>query len=153
MWGDEWFEKHGEDLGNAIRYCMNTWRRWGRIGTHGKEKYGTFRDNVYFYRGSWAIHELVKPGHVGYRWSKRMMKIDLFLGRKIVQYFRLYKPIRWYQAQVYNYAVQKACKKYPGIVDEIVADLDGYELVKPGIFGNIDGKEIHKKYWTTIGDD
>lgn len=148
MWGDDWFKEYGKDLGKAIRYCMDTWRRLGRIGTHGKEKYGTFRDHVYFYRGWWAIHELVKPGHVGYRWPRWIMHVDLFLGR-VVRFLRLYKPIQWYQAQVYNYAVQKVCKKYPKIVDEIVSDLDGYELIKPGIFGNIDGKKIHDKYWVT----
>ena len=146
-WGDSWFQKHGNDHGKAIRYIMNTWRRYGRIGSHGKEKYGTFRDHAYFYRGWWAIHELVKPGYVSHRWPK-FYKIDLFLG-KIVRFLRLYKPIQWWQFQVYNYAIQRACKKYPEIIDELVADLDYCELVKPGIFGKIDGKTIHDKYWTT----
>ncbi len=42
------------------------------------------------------------------------------------------------------------CKKHPNIIDELVADLDGYELVRPGIFGQIDGKTIHDKYWTRV---
>ena len=152
MWGDKWFQKHGKDLGRAISYIMKTWKRYGRIGSHGKEKYGTFRDHVYFYNAWWAIAELVKPGYVSYVLPNWLYKTDLFLGR-VVRFLRLHKPIRWYQAQVYNYAVQQACKKYPEIIDEIVADLDGYELVKPGIFGKIDGVKIHKKYWKTVGED
>lgn len=147
-WGDEWFKLHGTDLDDAIDYCKKTWKRYGRIGSHGKEKYGTFRDHPVFYSGYWAVHELVKPGYIRYTWP-RFYKIDLFLG-KVVGTLKLYKLIQWWQFQVYNYAVQQACKKYPEIVDEIVADLDGYELVKPSIFGKIDGKKIHNKYWTTI---
>jgi hypothetical protein len=44
------------------------------------------------------------------------------------------------------------CKKYPMIIDELVADLDGYEMVKPGIFGPVDGVEINKKYWTSYDE-
>lgn len=148
VWGDPWFQKHGKDLDNAIDYCMDTWRRYGRIGSHGKEKYGTFRDHVYFYTGWWAFHELVNPGYVSHQWAK-FYKIDLLLG-DLVRFLKLHKPIQWWQKLVYNYAVQRACKKYPNIVDEIVADLDKYELVKPGIFGKIDGVKIHNKYWTKL---
>lgn len=148
-WGDEWFEKHGSDLNEAIYYCMRFWKRWGRIGTHGKEKYGTFRDHIYFYRGWWAIHELTHPGYVSYWGPKWFYPIDLFLGR-VVRFLKLYKPIQWYQSHIYNYAIQKMCKKYPNIIDELVADLDGYEMVKPGIFGPVDGVTIHKKYWEEI---
>jgi hypothetical protein len=151
-WGDDWFKEHGEDLNDAISYCMDFWRRWGRIGSHGKEKYGTFRDHVYFYRGWWAIHELVNPGYVSYWWPKWFYPIDLFLGR-VVRFLRLYKPMQWYQAQIYNYAIQRACKKYPNIIDELVADLDGYELVKPGIFGPVSGEEINKKYWVRYDNE
>jgi hypothetical protein len=42
------------------------------------------------------------------------------------------------------------CKKHPHIIDEIVSSLDGYEFVKPGIFGKVDGQTIHDKYWITI---
>ncbi len=152
MWNDEWFEKNGNDLHNAIDYCMKTWIKYGRIGTHGKEKYGTFRDYVYFYNGYWAIHELVKPGYIYYRWPKWLMKLDIKLGR-VVQFLRLYVPIQWYQAQVYNYTIQTVCKKYPNIIDELVSDLDGYELVKPGIFGKVDGIVIHKKYWKSFDEE
>lgn len=146
VWGDEWFEKNGADLDRAISYCCGIWRKYGRIGTHGKEKYGTFRDQLMSYRAEWPIHELVKPGYVMYRWPRQFMRLERKLGT-VVRFLRLHKPIQWYQRQVYNYAVQKACKKYPKIIDEIVSDLDGYEWVKPGAFGPIDGVKIHSKYW------
>ena len=149
FWGDEWFEKHGNDLEAAIRYCTDVWRKWGRIGSHSKEKYGSMRDHVRFYGAWWAVYELVKPGYMYYSGPKWFYKTDLFLGRIIV-FLRLYLPVQWYQAQVYNYAVQQACKRYPEIIDEIVADLDGYELVKPGLFGKVDGTKIHDKYWRRV---
>jgi hypothetical protein len=148
-WEDDWFEKNGDDLNRAINYCCTTWRKYGRIGNHGKEKYGTFRDQLYPYTAEWPIHELVKPGHVYYRWTKWMMKVEIKLG-KAVRLLRLHRPIQLYQRTVYNYAVQQACKKYPNIIDELVSDLDGYIWVKPGIFGPINGIEIHNKYWKRI---
>lgn len=150
IWGDEWFQKHGKDLDSAISYCMRTWRIYGRIGSHGKEKYGTFRDHCNFYRAWWPIHELVKPGYVRYKWPKWLMNVEIFLGQYIIKPLKISKLVQFYQIIIYNYAIQQACKKYPEIVDEIVADLDGYELVRPGIFGNIDGKKIHDKYWVTV---
>ena len=150
-WGDEDFDWNA--LNDAIRYCMRTWKRWGRIGSHGKEKYGTFRDHPYFWDG--GIWSLCKPGYCyigeGF-WRFLYFKVDYYFTKPFTINTGLYRLGQWYQAQVYNYAVQQACKKYPHIVDEIVADLEGYSLVKPGLFGPIDGTVIHKKYWTTYGE-
>jgi len=114
-----------------------------------KEKYGTFRDNPNFYTGWWPIFGLVKPGYMYYRWPKPIYKFEMLLNKLTHQSF-LSRAISSYQAIVYNYAVQQACKKYPEIVDEIVADLDGYALIKPGIFGTIDGETVHNKHWTRV---
>lgn len=145
-WDDEWFEEHGNDLYSAIHLCMEGWTKWGRIGTHGKEKFGVFRDQLYPYRAEWPIHELVKPGHVYYCWPKWLMQVELVLGAVVRK-----TPIPWlvlkWQAAVYNYYVQKACKLYPEVIDEIVSDLDYYEWVQPGLFGPIDGIQIHNQYW------
>ena len=148
-WGDDWFEKNGNDLSEAIHYIVNSCRTYGRIGSNGKEKYGTYRDSIYFYRAWWGIAELTHPGYMHYPLPKWFYKLDLALGSAI-RFLRLYKPVQWYQAHVYNYVIQQACKKYPHLVDELVSDLDGYELIKPGIFGKIDGVVIHKKYWKTL---
>lgn len=146
-WGDKDFD--WEALNNAIDYCMIFWTKWGRIGTHGKEKYGTFRDHVYFFNGS--IYSLIYPGRVYIKkgWHFWYFYIDCYIFCNFFRYTGLLKLVRWYQAQIYNYAIQKMCKKYPHITDELVSDLDEYEMIKPGIFGKIDGKTIHNKYWKT----
>lgn len=148
-WGDKDFD--WKALNDSIRYCMDFWRRWGRIGSHGKEKFGTFRDNTYFWDG--GIWSLIRPGYVhigGPILCFIYFKLDRYLTRPITKYTGFYKLGIWYQSKVYNYAIQKMCKKYPHITDELVSSLDGYELVKPGIFGNVDGQKIHDKYWTKV---
>lgn len=141
-WGDTWFEQHGNDLHKAIGECMCIWVKWGRIGTHGKEKFGTFRHHVYFYTGFWPIHELTNPGYAYYQWPKPMYKAELALG-KVVQLIGIPKLIYRYQAWIYNYAIQRVCRKYPNVVDELVADSNYSELIK----GTIDGRSIRNKYW------
>ena len=147
-WGDEWFEKNGDDLYKAINYCIKTWRRYGRIGSFGKEKWGAFRDHIYFWDGTFT--GLVFPGYVRIMWSKFYWNIDEPILKPIFRFLLVTKLFHWYQKQVYNFAIQKMCKKCPDIVDELVSDLEGYKMVKPGIFGKIDGTETHNKYWTTV---
>lgn len=148
-WGDDWFEEHGNKLNDAILYIMRTWVKWGRIGTHGKEKYGTFRDHPYFWDG--GLHTIIWPGYVRIMSHFVYFKLDRYVINPLTKYTGLHRLGLWYQAQVYNYAVQKMCKKYPEITEELVRDLDGYELIKPGIFGKVDGLKIHNKYWRTYG--
>lgn len=147
-WGDDW--PYWDDLYKAISEIMHIWKRYGRIGTHGKEKWGKFRDQFWPWNGT--ITGLLYPGYV------RIMTPNWFywgIDQKLIRPFllktRLYKIVIWYQAIVYNYAIQKACKKYPNIVDELVSDLDWYQAVKPGIFGKVDGTEIHNRHWIKVG--
>jgi len=149
-WGDEWFEKNGTDLDNAIRFCTRNWRRWGRIGSHGKEKYGTFRHHPYGFQSDWPIHSLVKPGHVYYRWPKLIYKLELALGT-LVSKFNLGRPIFFYQGIVYNAVLQIACKRWPHLIDELMMDTDWWDAVRPGIWGPLDGKTLKSKYWITAG--
>lgn len=147
-WGDEWFEKNGANLDDAIYYVMETWTKYGRIGTHGKEKFGVFRDHSCFWDG--GIHDLLYPGYsrVVHKWL--YFYVDEYAVKPFMRYTGLLRVGLWWQAQVYNYAIQQACKKYPNIVDELVSDLEKYELIKPGIFGPVDGVKIHNKYWKSI---
>lgn len=147
VWGDDFFKENGKDLDAAIHYIMNTWLKFGRIGSHGKEKYGTFRDHPYFWQG--GIHDLIWPGYVSIQNEFLYWVIDYKILRPFMRITGLLRLGVWYQEQVYNYAVQKMCKKYPKIVDELVSDLEYYDLIKPGIFGKVDGTVIHKKYWRT----
>lgn len=52
-----------------------------------------------------------------------------------------------YQAKMYNKVFQLACKKWPNVIDELIVGIEGYKLIKPCKWGNINGEEIHKKYW------
>lgn len=147
-WGDDWFRKHGTDLSNAIYECMKFWSRWGRLGSHGKEKYGTFRDHVYFWHG--GLHSLVWPGYV---WIQNRF-IAYWLDRYMVKPFTRLTGLHWiglrYQYMIYNWGIQKVCRKYPAIVDELVQSIDYPELIRPGLFGRVDGKKIQSKYWREI---
>ena len=149
-WSDRSFD--WKALHESIKYCMKTWLKYGRIGSHGKEKYGTFRDHTYFWDG--GLWSLIRPGYVsigGPVLCFIYFKLDRYITKPFTKITGLRKLGYWYQSQVYNYAVQKMCKKYPHITDELVADLGRYELIKPGIFGKIDGEVIHNKYWKRIG--
>lgn len=152
-WGDEWFEKNGDDLYRAINYCTERWYKYGRIGTtFSKEKYGTFRHNTTPYYGSWPIHELINPGYVYYQWPKWLLPWEMKLG-KVVQFLRLDRVVRWYQSIVFNYTIQTAVKKWPHIAYELLVDTDQWEWIRPGIFGPLDGKKLHSQYWVTVGGD
>ena len=59
----------------------------------------------------------------------------------------LTKLIQDRQAKHYNKAFQLACKKWPNIIDELIAMTDGYKMIKPCKWGDVDGEEIHNKYW------
>jgi hypothetical protein len=127
---------------------MDTWRVYGRIGSHGKEKYGTFRDHPYFWDG--GLHHLIWPGYVYIQNRFIAYKLDRYVIQPITKYTGLHKLGLLWQATVYNYAIQKMCKKYPEIVDELVSHLDGYQMVKLGIFGKICGTTIHNRTWTRL---
>lgn len=54
------------------------------------------------------------------------------------------------QYEAYNKTFQLACQKWPYLTDELISDIDHYDLIKPGKYGEIDGKKIHDKYWKVI---
>lgn len=143
VWGDDWFEKNGNDLYNAVHYCMDFWRKWGRIGSRGKEKWGQFNDYPTFWDG--GLHTLLYPGYVRIKRPFLHYKIDWKILIPLTTWTGIHRLGLWYQYQVYNYAIQKMCKKYPNIVDELVGCLDGRELIKPGIFGKVDGRKYLPK--------
>ena len=145
-WGDESFDWSA--LNNAITYIDKTCTRYGRIGIHSKEKFGTHRCSGYLFDGT--LHSLLYPGYVCNRMSKWMRNVDSNVIRRISRYTGLIAVVNYYQSLVYNYAFQQACKKWPHITDEIVSGVDGYPMIKSGIFGKVDGTAIRNKYWTTL---
>jgi len=150
-WSDKYFDWIG--LHTAIHNILRTLRCWGRISTHGKEKFGTFRDQAHPWDGS--MFELLRPGHCyvprWYRWLYN--NVDYPIVVRAARYSGFLWLFRKWQATVYNFAVQQQCKRYPHLIDELVVNLDLYEWVKPGIFGAVDGTIIHKKCWKVFGED
>lgn len=63
---------------------------------------------------------------------------------------RLFKMVRQHQIDMLNKTFQRACLKWPNVVDELICDTDCYFLIKPCEWGNIDGDVIHNKYWKKV---
>lgn len=143
-WGDEWFETHGKDLYAAIRLVESTLEKF-RIGAYGKEKYGTYRENTSFWDG--GIHGAIWPGYYGIQNRFIYWELDYYVTKPFTKYTGIHFLVFSIQKIGYNYAFQKACKKYPNVIDELVSDLDYAHLIKPGVFGKIDGQTIVNKYW------
>jgi len=118
QWGDAWFKEHGNDLHTAIHFCIRNWQRWGRLGSHGKEKFGTFRHHVYYYDWRWPIHSILKPGYVRYSWGRKCMELEGKLGR-VIQLMGIAYLITRYQVFIYHLILFIACKRWPHITKEI----------------------------------
>lgn len=58
--------------------------------------------------------------------------------------------VQRHQAKMYNKVYQNVLKKHPDIIDELVSEIDGYEMIEPCKWGGVDGKSIHAKYWKKI---
>jgi len=184
-WGDEWFQKNGNDLNNAIDFIEKNLHKYG-IGVCGKEKYGTYRDE-YLHFWSGGLYEILFGyrvwigSHRRYKWNwlgEIVNKIHRFIyyrldygtpekyeNESFEKYSTRFKNRKWkglihynskigltefvynYQSKMYNKVFQLACKKWPNIIDELIVMIDGYKLIKPCKWGNVDGEEIHKKYW------
>lgn len=153
IWGDDWFEKNGDDLYHAINYITEIWEKDGRINVSScKEKYGTFRDHSSFWDGT--LYNLLYPNRYFVEWNYKVYKyLDNGLFRRFTTWSGIAKLYRWYQSTVYNYAIQTACIQWPHIQPEILSDLARPDLIKPGRFGNIDGVKEYRKYWKNITED
>ena len=159
-WGDEWFQKNGDDLYTAISFIEKRLRKYG-IFVCGKEKWGCYRDDfLHLWDGSIGRYEPVI-----YTWYEKLL---YRINHNLIPYKKtkfgwlkggladfnrkigLVKLVQKYQAYQYNKTFQLACKKWPHITDELISDTDGYQMVKPCKWGNIDGEAIHNKYWTRV---
>lgn len=168
IWGDEWFIEHGKQLYEAIDVLEMRLRKWARVGVYGKEKYGTYRDEcfqmwdgsitqIFFgYRATyhlniiskimWYIdYYLIPTKKTKFGWLKKgLANFNNWIG--------LTKLVNKWQAKMVNKTFQVTCKEYPDIVDELISDVDCYKLIKPCKWGDIDGEEIHKKYWIDMNE-
>lgn len=170
-WGDKWFKKNGKDLYAAIDFIETRLRKHG-IGICGKEKYGTWRDEflrfwdgglytILFgyscYIGTWKFHKYPKIRNIVDKIHQFIYyRMDLKHPNSIWKGFQYYnykigltKLIHKYQAYQYNKTLQLACKKWPNVTEELIVMTEGYKMVKPCKWGNVDGEKIHNKYWVT----
>lgn len=145
-WGDPWFQENGNEFNKAMNWIEDKWTRWGRIGSHSKEKYGRFDQYVYFYTANWAISELTHPGCVYYPRHKSLLRLEVFLG-KAVRMVGLRRLINRWQSHVYNATMQVAVKKWPQFYDELLCDAE-YNHIWPSIWGPLDGKILEDEFWT-----
>ena len=140
-WGDDW--PHWSDLYRAITVVEKVWRR-GRISTiFNKEKYGTYRDHSHFWTGT--VHGFIYPDrcYISKAWRWWYYNVDLGVTDRLTKWTGLQWLVHKVQAKFYNYGIQKACRLYPNVVDELCQDLARPELVR----GEVDGMSIYRKYW------
>lgn len=166
FWGDKWFKQYGNTFYKAIGVFEERIRKWAKCGVYGKEKYGTYRDEYFrMWDGSISTIFFGYKLFRGAGWFENLMwKIDNCLipikktqfgwykiglanfNRKI----GLVKLVNRWQARMLNKAAQITCKEYPDVADELLADICFYKCIKSCKWGDIDGEEIHKKYWKTL---
>jgi hypothetical protein len=113
-WGDEDFDWNSlYEAEHELRHIMI---RYGRIGVHSKEKYGTLRFGIFFCDGT--FHSITHPGYSRSQYPKWLWCFDLD-----------YRPLRFltplinfWQKLVFQYAFTAVCAKYPHIRKEIISD-------------------------------
>lgn len=165
IWGDEWFQKYGDQLYKAIDVFEKRIIKWAKCGVCGKEKFGTYRDD-FFQMWNGSLAQIL----FGYRcvYRKWFEKIICFIDNNLIPIKKtqfgwrkvglsdfnrsigLVKLVNKWQAKRLNKAVQITCKEFPDVVDELLSDVCFYKCIKPCKWGNIDGEKIHDKYWKVI---
>lgn len=88
--------------------------------------------------------------------DKRYALIKKHLSGKEKGLAQFIRKRKWYgkyvekKKNIVNKVFQDACKKYPDVVEELIVDIDHWEWIVPGKYGNVSGEEIHKKYWKPV---
>lgn len=147
-WGDEWFEKYGNDLNQAILYIYDEMK--SRAGLHIilKEKYGTIRweyEYSLFWPGEWPIFNYFYPGYMFYGWPRWIMKYIEYPLSNFLCKIGYTKRKHTKQVFILKQVVFDAVSKWPHLRAEILPDF----VVHEKIFG----KELHDEFWTKWGDE
>lgn len=164
-WGDEWFNKYGDQLYNAIDAFEKRIRKLAKCGVCGKEKFGTYRDDFFQMWDGSLVQILFGYKYCYKEWYERII---CFFDNRLIPVKKtkygwkkvglanfnrtigLVKLVNKWQAKQLNKAAQLTCKEYPDVIDELLSDICFYECIKPCKWGNIDGVKIHNKYWKKI---
>lgn len=123
-WGDKDFDwKALDDAGRDLeKFC----RRYGRLGLHVKEKYGTLRAYTHFCSYP-ILHSLVYPGYVFNQFPKWLWNLDCSYLSPCLEW--ALPHIQKYQSFIYRKGYEKIVKKYPHIKKEIICCADYPELL------------------------
>lgn len=122
-WGDEDFDW------KALTGCQKIiykYHRYGFLGAHCKEKYGTLRWSPDL--GWISLHALIYPGYHRNMWSRLMTEIDVEIITPVLRKV-LGRPIIWWQKKVYYWIYKKMVKTYPHIKEEILEAADWPEYL------------------------
>lgn len=126
-YGDDW--EHWDTLHQAISEILDYWRS-RRLGSHGKEKFGTFRDHVFFSDGT--LFSVLYPGYVyipqWYQWF--YFRVDYPVIRRVTYWTGIQWLYRKWQVRVYREGIQRAVRKYPEVAEELVSSIDYPELLQ-----------------------
>ena len=141
-WGETGVDWRG--INDAAEFIGEYCRKWGRIGTSSKEKYGTVR--VYTDIGYISLHSLVYPGRVHNNFPSWLWNLDIdYIGPALNKIFgRLF--IRW-QERVYYKAYKKAIYKWPHLRAEILVCADHLDLLSDGSLVFTVGNKIEILGW------
>lgn len=114
-WGDEWFEKYGNDLYEAERYIWRYVRKTTGCILISKEKYGTIRyERIMIPTWFWRNLRFQVP-FVYTKYGPKLWFFELsWLGCKW----------RKLGCLALGRAVKKMIKKYPHLEKELTVDLD-----------------------------
>ena len=124
-WSEEGFDWKGLD--RAISMIADFCRRWGRIGAHAKEKYGTARVYVSFWDGT--LHGLIYPGCAYSQFPQWLWVFDLTWIRRFTRLTKIHRIVHWWQKRVYGWAYLRALKRFPRLHLEILVCADHPELI------------------------
>jgi hypothetical protein len=122
-----------EDDWKEINKAIDVLDFWGctvgRIGGQMKEKFGSIRWYADIH-GANSLHDIVKPGHAGFRWGADDSFFMSWLNNVSKAYI---SPLSWfvfkYRCFMYAFAFHMACKKCPTIKDKILSAADEDELL------------------------
>ena len=135
------FKDNGKHVGTTLRIFWR-WSRIGFIGGQQKEKYGSIR--WYAHIGSINnLHDIMKIGHVCYRWDPLDYPVLDFLNNMSKFLFKL-KPVQYltykYMVLIYNLAYRHAMLASPGYEAEVLRSCYHTDV----IWGY---KKLEKKYF------
>lgn len=122
-WGDDWFEKNGNDLYAACNYLEKNCKRWARLGIYTKEKWGVMRvSTTSAFWTYWPVHSILYPGYHYYQWNGKLIDWMEYPLAKVFMTLGITRVVNRYQVYVLKYFWKRAAKKWPHIAKEIMAD-------------------------------